>query len=95
MKGNDIMQEKPLETLIDEGYLKTTPITYEDFLPVSAAGIFKSNLVEGGIIETSITENHEAELAQAVGKPLLNPFELYASQESNSIKKSISLLTQK
>jgi uncharacterized glyoxalase superfamily metalloenzyme YdcJ len=32
------------EDLIREGYLQTVPITYEDFLPVSAVGIFKSNL---------------------------------------------------
>lgn len=31
-------------TLVSTGLLSITPITYEDFLPVSAAGIFQSNL---------------------------------------------------
>ncbi|MGO8105662.1 DUF1338 family protein, partial [Rhizobium leguminosarum] len=30
------------EALITSGYLAFTPIVYEDFLPVSAAGIFQS-----------------------------------------------------
>ncbi|KAB8203804.1 hypothetical protein BDV34DRAFT_236288 [Aspergillus parasiticus] len=33
-----------LETLIAEGVLEALPLTYEDFLPFSAAGIFQSNL---------------------------------------------------
>ncbi|TMV78340.1 VOC family protein, partial [Thioclava sp. BHET1] len=31
-------------TLIEAGLLRADPLTYEDFLPVSAAGIFQSNL---------------------------------------------------
>lgn len=37
----------PVQTwkrLIDRGLVQAEPITYEDFLPVSAAGIFQSNL---------------------------------------------------
>ena len=30
--------------LIADGFLRADPIVYEDFLPVSAAGIFQSNL---------------------------------------------------
>ncbi|CAH0021251.1 unnamed protein product [Clonostachys rhizophaga] len=30
--------------LVEQGYLEAKPITYEDFLPFSAAGIFQSNL---------------------------------------------------
>ncbi|PYI21342.1 DUF1338 domain protein [Aspergillus violaceofuscus CBS 115571] len=33
-----------LEQLIAEGHIEASPITYEDFLPFSAAGIFQSNL---------------------------------------------------
>ncbi|PYI08352.1 DUF1338-domain-containing protein [Aspergillus sclerotiicarbonarius CBS 121057] len=33
-----------LEQLIAEGFVEASPITYEDFLPFSAAGIFQSNL---------------------------------------------------
>ena len=33
-----------LDALIAAGYVRFDPIIYEDFLPVSAAGIFQSNL---------------------------------------------------
>ncbi|KAF6798892.1 hypothetical protein CSOJ01_12558 [Colletotrichum sojae] len=33
-----------LETLLNDGLIEVFPITYEDFLPLSAAGIFQSNL---------------------------------------------------
>lgn len=36
--------DKDLQTLIDQGWAHAEPIIYEDFLPVSAAGIFQSNL---------------------------------------------------
>ncbi len=32
------------QPLIERGWVVAQPITYEDFLPVSAAGIFQSNL---------------------------------------------------
>lgn len=33
-----------LATLLSQGMLEALPLTYEDFLPLSAAGIFQSNL---------------------------------------------------
>ncbi|KAH6959908.1 hypothetical protein BKA56DRAFT_637393 [Ilyonectria sp. MPI-CAGE-AT-0026] len=37
-------EESLLDELISEGVVEASPITYEDFLPFSAAGIFQSNL---------------------------------------------------
>ncbi|KAJ4245229.1 hypothetical protein NW762_014099 [Fusarium torreyae] len=37
-------REPLLEQLIEDGIIEASPITYEDFLPFSAAGIFQSNL---------------------------------------------------
>ncbi|KAF4943360.1 hypothetical protein FSARC_14936 [Fusarium sarcochroum] len=37
-------EESLLEQLIKDGIVEASPITYEDFLPFSAAGIFQSNL---------------------------------------------------
>lgn len=36
----------PLAQLVKEGHVALKPVTYEDFLPASAAGIFQSNLDE-------------------------------------------------
>lgn len=87
-----IIDANNLEKLIEEGYVRTIPITYEDFLPVSAAGIFKSNLVEGGMVETSATQNREDELAEAIGTPPLDPFALYEAQQKSSIQTCITTL---
>ena len=54
-----------------------TPLTYEDFLPVSAAGIFKSNLRETGAAETHNATGNRSAFEAALGRPVLNMFELY------------------
>ena len=53
------------------------PLTYEDFLPVSAAGIFKSNLREAKNIETQTATGNQAAFEMALGCPVLDMFELY------------------
>lgn len=56
-----------------------TPLTYEDFLPVSAAGIFKSNLREAKDIETQIATGNQTSFETALGRPVLDMFELSAN----------------
>ena len=54
----------------------SVPLTYEDFLPVSAAGIFRSNLREdGGAIRSGKPD--QAGLEAAMGKPCRDMFALY------------------
>jgi len=54
-------------------------LTYEDFLPVSAAGIFKSNLRDTEEIETQAATGNQSIFESALGRPVLDMFELYAS----------------
>jgi uncharacterized glyoxalase superfamily metalloenzyme YdcJ len=54
------------------------PLTYEDFLPVSAAGIFKSNLRESETSETVEATGNQRAFETALGRPVLDMFELYA-----------------
>lgn len=73
-----------LETLRNEGLAffnaKGQPVTYEDFLPVSAAGIFKSNLDQkSGLLESSETKGERAVLAAAIGRDPLDEFKLYTN----------------
>jgi len=56
-----------------------TPLVYEDFLPVSAAGIFKSNLREREESETRAATGNQAAFEAALGRPVLDMFELYAA----------------
>jgi len=73
------------EDLVESGMLSAEPITYEDFLPVSAAGIFRSNLgdaEEGRLAAASSQAAFEA----ALGAPCLDPFGLYLDQEEASLE---------
>ncbi len=52
------------------------PITYEDFLPVSAAGIFQSNLGPEARGAYTATAN-KAAFEAALGGPVIDEFDLY------------------
>ena len=67
------------QPLIERGWVVAQPITYEDFLPVSAAGIFQSNLGN----ETQ-ARSHGNASEQALGCPLLDEFQLYQEAEERS-----------
>lgn len=74
-----------LETLLREKLIYTRrtgatiePLTYEDFLPVSAAGIFQSNLGDE-TRETYAQQGAQAAFEAALGCPVFDPFALYAA----------------
>lgn len=71
------------QLLIERGWLVAQPITYEDFLPVSAAGIFQSNLGSDGGARSHGHASREA-FEQALGAPVANEFELYQQAEDRS-----------
>lgn len=73
-----------LSKLIEEGFVRADPIVYEDFLPVSAAGIFKSNLSEDGNLSHSI--GSEKAFTQSLGMSLIDPFTLYQNQSAESLR---------
>ncbi|MFC0200534.1 2-oxoadipate dioxygenase/decarboxylase HglS [Paracoccus rhizosphaerae] len=72
------------EALLAEGVLRCDPIVYEDFLPVSAAGIFQSNLGDEAVQDFAASPNQqrfEADLGQTV----LDEFAHYARIEAKSL----------
>ncbi len=74
------------DALVAEGWVELDPVVYEDFLPRSAAGIFRSNLMEDA------TTDADAEgvlrdadwLAGVLGRPVHDPMDLYAAQVEQS-----------
>lgn len=82
-----------LEELLEHGLVKATPILYEDFLPISAAGIFQSNL--GGATHHGYNSTgSQTMLEEALGCAILDPFALYGEIQNtslSSIKKHFSL----
>lgn len=80
-----------IDALVDQGVVAATPITYEDFLPVSAAGIFQSNLGEGGPKAYSASAA-QAEFEQALGAPVLDEMALYEAEQAASKEQVICQL---
>ncbi|SMO46931.1 2-oxoadipate dioxygenase/decarboxylase HglS [Paracoccus laeviglucosivorans] len=79
------------EALLAAGVLRCDPIVYEDFLPVSAAGIFQSNLGDGAVQDFAASPNQlkfEADLGAAV----LDEFAHYAGIEQTSLTASLRAL---
>jgi uncharacterized glyoxalase superfamily metalloenzyme YdcJ len=78
-----------IEALVASGRLIAMPITYEDFLPVSAAGIFRSNLGADGAPPPSIAAGDRGALEAAIGGPVLDEFAWYEAEQERSLAKAI------
>lgn len=70
--------------LVAGGWLALVPITYEDFLPVSAAGIFRSNLGDEvrGAYEAA---GHQQDFERALGAPVVDEIALYEAAQTASL----------
>ena len=75
---------RTLEALLRAGHVAIEPLVYEDFLPVSAAGIFQSNLGDGAQGHYAANSN-QAELEQALGCRTIDELQLYAQTQQRSI----------
>jgi uncharacterized glyoxalase superfamily metalloenzyme YdcJ len=73
--------------LVRAGVLHPEPIVYEDFLPRSAAGIFASNLTDGGTVDADQggAERDADWMADVIGTTVHVPEELYAEEASASL----------
>ncbi|MHA3023286.1 2-oxoadipate dioxygenase/decarboxylase [Mycobacterium sp. BMJ-28] len=63
------------------------PVVYEDFLPASAAGIFRSNVDEDVSVSDAVSDSATGDysidwLAGAIGQHLHNPYDLYQKAAS-------------
>ena len=82
-----------IEALIDMGALIADPQVYEDFLPVSAAGIFQSNLGSEDQSNYRPAANQEA-FEAALGAPVADEMALYATTEAESLADALAALGQ-
>lgn len=80
-----------VEALIAAGALVAAPITYEDFLPVSAAGIFQSNLGNERRDNLQASPNRAA-FEQALGASVSDELALYAAQQDASLAQALRTL---
>lgn len=79
-----IAGQQNIERLIDEGLIIATPMIYEDFLPVSAAGIFQSNL-GSEVKPRSQGHSSRAEFEQALGAAVRDEIALYGQRQQASL----------
>ncbi|KAJ5022940.1 hypothetical protein J3E71DRAFT_356812 [Bipolaris maydis] len=83
-------QSHSIEGLIKDGIVEATPITYEDFLPMSAAGIFQSNL--GSRMPPSMQFNGrnlaigQSALEAALGSTITDMHTLYEEIQTASLR---------
>ncbi len=79
-----------MQELIRKGCVGIEPIVYEDFLPISAAGIFRSNLSEER--RRTSGEADPQSFEAALGAPALDELAIYDSEQSLSQTKALEAL---
>ena len=88
-----------MEAFIEAGWVKASPLIYEDFLPVSAAGIFQSNLSDQQHDNDQPRAGHHGNASRdvfeaALGRPIIDELSLYAKREAHSAQAVIEALTE-
>ncbi|KAF2649515.1 DUF1338-domain-containing protein [Lophiostoma macrostomum CBS 122681] len=95
-KANDsnIPTNTTCDNLLSSGILEAVPITYEDFLPLSAAGIFQSNLGRGKRVGTSIRSAFPDKTGyeRALGCALMDLDKSYLDAQEDSLRRCASEL---
>lgn len=89
-RGNPA-QPRTLPELIDAGHIDVEPLVYEDFLPVSAAGIFQSNLGDAAQSHYAANSN-QAEFEKALGSPTIDELKLYGETQQRSVDECMRVL---
>ncbi|ORM57734.1 DUF1338 domain-containing protein [Pantoea rodasii] len=75
-----------LKQLLAAGRVQAEPMVYEDFLPVSAAGIFQSNL--GDVAQARSAGNaSRADFETALGTAVLDEMALYQQMQQRSLER--------
>lgn len=80
----DAVTRVSLDAAIDAGLVTADPVIYEDFLPVSAAGIFQSNLGGDEQRAYAAQANRDA-FEAAMGARVHDEFGIYARIEQDSL----------
>ncbi|PXF29912.1 hypothetical protein WH50_18350 [Pokkaliibacter plantistimulans] len=82
---------KDLAALMAAGYVQIEPLVYEDFLPVSAAGIFQSNLGDDAQAHYSADANKD-QFEADLSRKTLNELALYAETQQRSLQECAAAL---
>ncbi|CAM3455753.1 DUF1338 domain-containing protein [Psychrobacter glaciei] len=83
-----VNSRQAVNALINQGAIRIEPIVYEDFLPVSAAGIFQSNLQQDKQSNYDGKSNQQ-EFEQALGTNVYDELALYEDIQNRSLEKCL------
>ncbi|MGD9656718.1 MAG: VOC family protein [Methylocystis sp.] len=89
--AGELASRPSVDDLLRIGALRAEPILYEDFLPVSAAGIFRSNLGDQRA-EEFIERADRRAFETALGAQVLDELALYEDEEMRSLSASLKAL---
>ncbi len=80
-----------MKQLIQDDLVRYEPIVYEDFLPISAAGIFQSNLNKNGDNATAYLKSSnpasKRDFEKALGVEVADEMVLYQRIQEESIER--------
>ncbi|WP_299627174.1 VOC family protein [uncultured Tenacibaculum sp.] len=93
-KAKNISKEKvyakeDVNQLLAEGFLKIDPMVYEDFLPVSAAGIFASNLGTDDAKRNYEGTSNQSLFEKDLGAPVYELMKWYSDMQDETIQKCL------
>lgn len=88
------IQVRDVRELVKLGFARVEGLRYEDFLPVSAAGIFASNLNQYGTKSTAVERPKYTQemLEEILGKRIISTDEAYARMEGESVEETLRAL---
>lgn len=78
--------------LVESGCVRLDPIIYEDFLPVSAAGIFRSNL-GSDVRDGYAAHGNQAAFEAALGTTVMDEIALYENAQATSLAECEQVLS--
>lgn len=83
-----------IHELVRLGYVRAEGLRYEDFLPVSAAGIFASNLNQYGTKSTAAVKPTypQSLLEEVIGRPIIDADKVYRGLWAESVVATYSAL---
>ncbi len=91
LDSDGVQAQLSIQDLLSQGRLSIEPILYEDFLPASAAGIFRSNLGDCGESEHLGRANRQS-FEDALGCAVIDAQSLYGAIEAQSLTTSLKAL---
>ena len=94
-KSKNIAKDKTytksdVNQLLKDNYLTVEPLVYEDFLPVSAAGIFASNLGTDDAKHEYNESSNQSLFEKDLGEPVYELMKWYENIQNETINKCLA-----